>query len=148
MDEEFLSARVGNLKPLRWCLSALFLTGVRSKRFHTPRMCMHPARASGSAARLLLWSPPCCSTDGERRGKKKITEAARKCCVLWLLHSPVTWGLLSCVEGGSSAGVQLHGDCRRLRGSFDNRRRQEEADTAASLASAPSRAVRINVMCR
>lgn len=43
------------------------------------------------------------------------------------------------VEGCSSAGVQLHVCCRRLRGTFDNRRHQEEANTAASLASETSR---------
>jgi len=39
------------------------------------------------------------------------------------------------VEGCSGAGVQLRVCCGRLRGTFDNCRRQEEANTAASLAS-------------
>lgn len=69
------------------------------------------------------------------RGKKWRRPENVVCCSCCIL---LYWGLLSCGRL-FSAGVQLHVCCRRLRGTFDNRRHQEEANTAASLASETSR---------
>lgn len=90
MDEEFLRARVGNLKTFALVSQCLILTGFEANG-STRLGCACTLIAPQVRLRLCLQSPPCVvqMVRGEKRRPDNVVCCS--CCVLLVLGAPEVW---------------------------------------------------------